>query len=57
LSQRREKSKSDREVFLDFVKKISEQEDADPKIQRVINEHFWELIDGEDKQQEEGKPS
>ena len=57
MSQRREKSKSDREVFLDFVKKISEQEDADPKIQRVINEHFWELIDGEDKQQEEGKPS
>jgi len=31
-------------ILTDFVEKISNQENMPPKYQRLVSEHFWELI-------------
>lgn len=36
---------------------VNKQKPLEPEVQKIINDNFWDLIDGEDKQQAEGKPS
>lgn len=32
-------------ILEQFYEKIADQKDLDPEIQRLVDKHFWELID------------
>ena len=36
--------KTQAKILTNFVIKISNQENMPPKYQKLVNEHFWELI-------------
>ena len=42
----RNHTKEEAKIYKEFIYKLFEsQEDPDPKIQEVVNNHFWELFE------------